>query len=366
MRKRYGWMLVALCMMLLLAACGGGSTGGSSGGSTEEPAETESGTVSETAPAENPEPIELSYAFFAPAGTFPAKQMEKWKEELEKRTNGKVVINLFPGGTLLDAANMYDGVRNGVADIGLSVMTYDPGKFPLITIAELPHGFPSGKVASQVVYDLMQEYPQEAFSDMKVITAFATEPAYVQSKEPIASLADIQGKQLRISGALSPLLAELGASPVGMSQSEAVEAMQTGVIEGYVSSREVLMDLKFAEMAPYWTDYPLTVSTFAAVMNKAKWDSLPPDVQAVIDELAPEMAAWAGEYLDNHVKEALDWSVAEHNLQTVTLSPEEKAAWDAKLAPLQEKAVADLQAQGLPAEEFKKRLDELKEQYSAQ
>jgi len=364
MRKRYGWMLVALCMMLLLAACGSGSAGGSSGSSSAEPAGAQAGDS--PAPAEDTKPIELSYAFFAPAGTFPAKQMEKWKEELENRTNGKVVVNLFPGGTLLDAANMYDGVRNGVADIGLSVMTYDPGKFPLMTIAELPHGFPSGKVASQVVYDLMQEYPQEAFSDMKVITAFATEPAYIQSKKPIASLADIQGKQLRISGALAPLLAELGAAPVGMSQSEAVEAMQTGVIEGYVSSREVLMDLKFAEMAPFWTDYPLTVSTFAAVMNKDKWDSLPPDVQAVIDELAPEMAAWAGEYLDDHVKESLDWSASEHNLQTVELSPEEKALWDAKLAPLQEKAVADLQAQGLPAEEFKKRLDELKEQYSSQ
>lgn len=360
MKTRYGWMLLALSLMLVLAACGGGAA--PSGGSSAKPAAVED----ESAPADDGKPIELSYAFFAPAGTFPAKQMEKWKEELEKRTNGKVVVNLFPGGTLLDAANMYNGVRNKVADIGLSVMTYDPSKFPLMTIAELPHGFPNAKVASQVVFDLMQEYPQQAFSDMKLITAFATEPAYIQSKEPIGSLADIKGKQLRISGALAPLLSELGASPVGMSQSEAVEAMQTGVIEGYVSSREVLMDLKFAEMAPYWTDYPLTVSTFAAVMNIDTWNSLPPDVQKIIDELAPEMAAWAGEYLDNHVKEAMDWAVTEHNLQVVTLTPEEKAAWDAKLVPLQQKAIADLQEQGLPAEEFKNRLDELKKKYSAQ
>ncbi len=312
----------------------------------------------------NASQIELSYAFFAPASTFPAKQMEKWKEELEKRTSGKVKVNLFPGGTLLAANNMFDGVKNRVADIGLSAMTYEPGKFPLITIAELPAGFPNGKVASQVVFDLLKEYPQEAFKDMKVITAFATEPSYIQSKKPIASLKDLSGTQLRISGGLAPLLKELGAAPVGMSQSEAIEAMQTGVVEGNVSSREVLMDLKTAEMTKYVTDYPMTVTTFAAVMNMDAWNALPEDVKKVIDELGPEMAAWAGEYLDNHVKEALDWSIKEEGLEIVKLSPEEKRLWDAKIAPLQEQAIADLEAKGLPAKQFKTRLEELLAEYS--
>lgn len=352
--RRFWIGVMSVLMVIVLAACGGNAN------TANAPEETGAANAA----ASNDKPIELNYAFFAPASTFPAKQMEKWKEEVEKRTNGKVVVNLFPGGTLLAANNMYDGVKSKVADIGLSVMTYEPGKFPLLTIAELPSGFPSGKVASQVIFDLLKEYPQDSFKDLKVITAFATEPAYIQTKAAVASLNDIKGKQIRISGALAPLLKELGASPVGMSQAESVEAMQTGVIEGYVSSREVLMDLKLAEMAKFVTDYPLSVSTFAAVMNMDTWNSLPPDVQQVIEELGPEMAAWAGEYLDNHVKEAMDWSMKEEGLKVITLTPEEKQAWDAKLKPLQDKAVADLEAQGLPAEQFKKRLDELKASYS--
>lgn len=358
------WSAVLSCLLALtVVACGNGNQASSSSDQAQ-PAQTTPTSSNAGAETSNEKPIELSYAFFAPAATFPAKQMEKWKEELEKRTNGKVVVNLFPGGTLLAANNMYDGVKNKVADIGLSVMTYEPGKFPLITIAELPSGFPSGKVASQVVYDLLKEYPQDAFKDLKVVTAFATEPAFIQTEKQVANLNDIKGKQIRISGALAPLLKELGAAPVGMSMSEAVEAMQTGVIEGYVSSREVLMDLKFAEMAKFVTDYPLSVSTFAAVMNMDTWNSLPPDVQKVIDELGPEMAAWAGEYLDNHVTKTMEWSKTEHGLEIVSLTPEEKQLWDSKLNPLQEKAIADLEAQGLPAKEFKKRLDELIEQYS--
>ena len=63
-------------------------------------------------------PIKLSYANFPPAPTFPSVQMERWKKEVEKRTQGKVAINTYPGSTLLGAKNMMDGVIAGQADIG--------------------------------------------------------------------------------------------------------------------------------------------------------------------------------------------------------------------------------------------------------
>jgi TRAP-type C4-dicarboxylate transport system substrate-binding protein len=339
------WISILVVFTLLLSACGNAKT-------------------TSTDPKTNGKAIELKYAFFAPANTFPAKQMEKWKEELEKRTNGKVKVNLFPGGTLLTDKNMYDGVKTKAADIGLSATTYEPGKFPLLSISDLPSGYPNAKVASQVIYDLIKQYPPDAFKDVKLITAFATEPAYIQMKNKVASLNDIKGKQVRISGALSPLLKTLGAAPVGMSQAETAEALQTKVIEGYVSSREVLKDLKFAEYVKYVTDYPLTVNTFVAVMNKDVWNSLPSDVQKVIDELGPEISTWTGEYLDKTVKEALDWSVKEHGLQTVTLTAEERKIWDEKIKPFQDSVVADLKSKGLPAEEYKKALYDLLKKYN--
>src|SRR5690606_23210556 len=75
--------------------------------------------------------LTLTYAFFAPAGTFPGRQMAHWAEQLNKRTNGQVTVRTFPGGTLLGAREMYDGVSKGVADIGLGAPSYDPGRFPL-------------------------------------------------------------------------------------------------------------------------------------------------------------------------------------------------------------------------------------------
>ncbi|WP_428912381.1 TRAP transporter substrate-binding protein [Niallia sp. Krafla_26] len=341
MKRRLLFILMAITMLIITACSGSSSSGGNSS----------SGDV-----------IELNYAFFAPAGTFPAVQMEKWAEEVEKRTDGKVKVNTFPGGSLLTAENMYDGVANGLADIGLSSTTYEPGRFPLLAISDMPSGYPNAAVASKVVADLVNEYPPDALKDFKIITAFASEPAYIQSQKPVESLADVKGKQLRISGATTDLFTELGASPVGMSQGEVAEALQTGIVDGYVSSREVLKDMKYAEMVNYVTDYPLTLNTFVAVMNKSKWDSLPEDVKTVIDELNKEMTDFTGDYLDTYVDEVLKWSEAEHNIEVVSLKDKDK--WDEIGQKLQLDAVKKAEESGLPGKEYHERLKELVEKYS--
>ncbi len=342
-------LLMTLLTALLLAGCGGESQNVQQPGNSPEPKK---------------EPIVLKYASFAPATTFPAKQMEKWKEEVEKRTNGQVKVDLFHGGALLNAQNMYDGVKDGVADIGLSATSYEPGRFPLLGISELPSGYPNAAVASKVFYDLLKEFPQKSFKDYKIITAFTTEPGYIMVKKSVTNLQDLKGRKIRISGSLTPTLNALGAAPLGMPMPEVPEALQTGVIEGLVTSREVLMDMKLAETLKHYTDYPLGVTNFVVAMNKDTWDSLPADVQKVIEELGPEMAKWTGEYMDSHVKESLAWSQKEHGLQVASLSQQEKDVWGSKVGTIQDKYVAELQAKGLPAEQYKKRLYELVKQYS--
>ena len=102
--------------------------------------------------------ISLTYAFFAPAGTFPGKQMAHWAEEIEKRTGGLVQVKTFPGGTLLGARDMYDGILSGVADIGLGSPSYDPGRFPLTSGVALPLKFPNATVASLALLEIMEEF----------------------------------------------------------------------------------------------------------------------------------------------------------------------------------------------------------------
>lgn len=316
-------------------------------------------------PAGAADSVRLTYAFFAPAKTFPGRQMDHWAEELTKRTGGKVTVQTFPGSTLLGAREMYDGVLKGVADIGLGAPSYDPGRFPLTSGVSLPVGFPNATVASLTLWELTKEFQPAEYADYKIITMFTTEPGYIQSKDPVRSLEDLKGMKLRAAGTGVPVLAALGAAPVGMPMPEVPQAVQTGVIDGTMTSREVLKDFKLAEMLHYVADYPSVVVTFAAVMDRKKWDQLPSDVQKAIDDLGREMAVWTGRYHDvENVGGAVKWAEKEHNLQILEIPPAEKAKWDARLQPMVDQWTEDMEAKGLPAKKYLARLRELRDQFA--
>jgi TRAP-type C4-dicarboxylate transport system substrate-binding protein len=317
------------------------------------------GPVSATA-----ESIKLSYANFPPAPTFPCVQMERWKKEVETRTNGKVTVNTFPGSTLLDAKNMMDGVIAGQADIGNLCMAYQPGRFIVTNSTSLPLGIPDARVGSLVLWDLWAKYQPEEFAKVKVLAMFATAPTNIMSKVPVRTLEDIKGLDLRASGGAAQILAAWGANPVGMPMPATVEALQKGVVKGLYSSLEVMKDFKFAESCKYVTLTDTVIYPFAVIMNMDSWNKLPEDVQKVLDDLKVEQSEWTGEYMDNHVKNAMKWAVDEQGVEVIKLSSAEMAKWDAKLQPLTDKWVADAKAKGLPGEAIVADIKALIKKYS--
>jgi TRAP-type C4-dicarboxylate transport system substrate-binding protein len=296
------------------------------------------------------DPIKITYANFPPAPTFPCVQMERWKTEVEKRTGGKVAVQTFPGSTLLDAKNMMDGVISGTADIGCLCMAYQPGRFMVTNATALPLGFPDATVASLVLWDIYKKYNPEEFSKVKVITMFACAPANIYSKVPVKTLDDLKGLQLRASGHVAELLKLVGATPVGMPQSETPEALQKGVVKGAVSSLETLMDFKYAELCKYVTIINGPIYPFAVVMNWDSWKKLPPDVQKVMDDMGMEQSKWTGEYMDNHVEESIAWSKKNHNIEITELSKDDQAKMEKAVQPMVGKWLEDAKAKGLPAD----------------
>ncbi len=310
--------------------------------------------------------IKLSYANFPPAPTFPCVQMERWKTEVEKRTNGKVKVDTYPGSTLLNPKNMFDGVIAGTADIGNLATSYQPGAFPVVEAVDLPLGWPNATVASVSLWDLVDKYKPKEFEKVKVLTMFTCPPANIMSMKPVRNLSEIKGYELRASGTGAKILELLGAAPVAMPQSDVPEALQKGVIKGNVSSLEVLKDFKYAEHCRHVTgNVNLFVVSFAVVMNQAKWNSLPDDVKKVFDDLRKEQAIWTGQYVDNHVKEALKWSKETFkDFQMYNLSKDELSKWYALLNPMADKYLKDYEAKGIPTKAILDDVTKLKEKYS--
>lgn len=309
--------------------------------------------------------ITLTYANFPPAKTFPCVQMERWAKEVEKRTNGKVKVQTFPGGTLLPAKNIFDGVTAGTADIGNFAMSYQPGRFPVSEAIDLPLGFTSARAASLALYDLIEKYPQE-FDKVKILTLFTCPPADFMTTKPVKSLKDLKGMELRVSGTGAEAVKKLGAIPIAMPQSETPEALQKGVVKGVVSSMEILQDFNFAAYTPYATETNLFVVTFAVVMNKEKWNSLPADVKKIFDDLRREQADWTGKYVDDHVAEAVKWSKEKYKLQLINLPASEKAEIPKLTKPMIDDYVKRITAKGLPGDKIIKDVYALRDKYEKQ
>ena len=292
--------------------------------------------------------------------------MLRWADEVGKRTDGQVTVECFSGGSLLGAKEMFDGVLAGTADIGQSCPSYEPGRFPLILGMETPAvKFDSDKVASRCLWEAVQEFQPASLEDFKVIYMYNAGPNHIVTIDKVTKLEDLKGLELRCSGAVTSMMQALGAAPVGMPQSEVPEALQKKVVKGYVSSLETLLDFKYAEICHYATDWSPSIGClFAVVMNKDTWNSLPANVQKVIDDLSVEQTEWTGAYMDSHTEESIAWAVGEQGFEIVAISDSEKAAWDALLQPVVDQYLADTEAAGLPGQEWLDRMAELQVEYS--
>lgn len=336
---------------LILASCGdnGGNGNNGNGGN---------GTT-------DAEPITLQYAFFAPETTFPGVQMNEWVSEIEERTDAQVTVETFPGGTLLDSGEIYDGVASGIVDIGLDLPTYDTSQFPFTSVTGLPLGFENAEQGSAAWLDLLLEYEPEEMDGFFVITAFTAEPVYIATTEPVTSRDDIAGMTLRSPGSVHvPTIEALGGNPIGMPTTEIAENLGTGVIDGFLGTREQLQDFGFAEHLDYLTDYPLGISgAFVAVMNQEDFDALPEDVQNEILGLREDMSAFAGQYQDSHSEESVEWAIEEHGLELVELDEGEAEEWETLMDQIIEDWIAEQSDAYFDPEEVIERFSELRDEH---
>lgn len=297
-------------------------------------------------------PIKLNYSCFFPAPHRNSLITEAWCKEVEKRSNGKIAISYFPGGTLTPAAQTYDSVVKGIADIGFSVFAYSRGKFPLMEVIDLPLGYKSAMQATELINAFYAKFQPKELDEVKVLYLHAHGPGVLHSKTPIATLDDIKGKKIRATGLAAKVVSAFGGAPVGTTMPETYDALRTGVAEGAMAPVESLKGWKWGEVVSATTlNYGSAYSTgMFIVMNKAKWASLPPDVQKVITEVSEEWIPKQGRTWDEIDVEGLEFIKAKGS-KVIALSKEEDAKWAEKVKPLLDEYVTNAKSKGLPGEE---------------
>ncbi len=306
------------------------------------------------APAQD-KSVTLRFSTFFPVSHQNAVITEQWCKEVEKRTQGKVKVRHFPGATLTSPAQTYDSIIQGVVDIGNCVLGYTMGKFPLSEILDYPLGYPSGYVATKVANEYFKKFHPKEFDDVKVMYFHAQGPGLLHTKKPVNKLEDLKGMKIRTFGSNAKLMSYLGGAPVAMPMGDAYDAISKGVADGLMCGYEALKGWKLGEVIKFTTENYGTAytATFVIAMNKAKWNSLSPDVQKIIEQINTEWVEKQGKLWDTMDDEGRDFSTKRGN-KIIKLSAEENARWATKAEPLFDEYVKKSKEKNLPGDQVLK------------
>ena len=236
------------------------------------------------------EVINFKFAHIFPPMAKHAQICAEFLKDLEERTSGRIKTRFFAGGSLLKPSGMYQGIENGIADMGFAHVEYSPGRFPVTEVCDLPLGYPSGWVSNHVVNDFYYKFKPKEWDKVKVLWMHASTPNVMITTKPVRKLEDLKGMTIRAPGRVGDTVRALGASPAPMPIMEVYDALAKGVIQGVNTPFETLKTFRFAEVAKYTTAcwQVGNIYSFYVIMNKESYNKLPPDLKEIFDDLCGE------------------------------------------------------------------------------
>ncbi|MCP3875191.1 MAG: TRAP transporter substrate-binding protein [Desulfobacteraceae bacterium] len=291
----------------------------------------------------------FTYANFFPPTHVQSQLAEAWCKEVEKRTNGEISIKYFPAGTLTKAPQTYDGVVQGIADIGMTVLAYSRGRFTVASAIDLPMGYKSGVQATAVANAVLNKFHPKEFDDSQIMFLHGHGPGLIHTRDKaVDSMANLKGLKLRGTGTSGMVQAALGASPVGKSMRECYQMLQKGVVDGSSHPVEANKGWKLGEVVHYLTENYSTAytTTFAIFMNKSKWLKLTPAQQKIIADLNAEYSVKHGQAWDDADKAGLEFFKSKGG-KVVSLSDEESKKWEAAVAPVFDEYIKKANTKGV-------------------
>jgi TRAP-type transport system periplasmic protein len=296
------------------------------------------------------QPIELKATHFLPPNHSFHKELLRWSEELQKKSNGRLVIKVFPSGQMGPTPRQFDLVRTGVADIGVGLTGATPGRFPMTEVSNLPFVVTDSATASKRMTELAPNYLGKEFEDVKLLQFTITPPLkFHMTKTKLDALADFKGQRIRYAGELfAESVKAFGGTPVAVSPGETVDAMSKGTVDGSLFPFEGAQSFQIGAVAKYSFEPGVNAASFFWVMNRATYDKLPADLKALIDQTTgPATAARIGKVLDAAEDEGRAYMKSK-GAEILTFSPAMQGQMKTAVKPIIDDYIGKLEAKGQP------------------
>lgn len=307
--KSINLLLCIALVVLLLAGCS--SPQESSGGTQEPSEEIQEETQKET--QETKEVYKIDFAIHTSSGTNENETLKKFKELVEERSEGRIIVNLFPDAVLGTELENLEQVK--INEVQMSIFgdnltgqlapEFDPIIVPFI-YKNIDDVF---AVWDGEIGDLIKE-AVETRGNQYVVALQARGARNLTANKPINSPSDLKGLKIRVPEIKSWLTVweSLGAIPTPIAWSETYSALQTNVADGQENPISNISVNKIYEVNNYVMMTEHLYNVFHWTINKDFYNSLPPDLQDIIMDTAAETTKWGDSQLydaENALKEEM-------------------------------------------------------------
>lgn len=255
------------------------------------------------------------------------KGLEKFKEMVEKGSNGKFEVQLYANSQLGDDVKMMEALRMGTQEMTCPSTAPIAGLSKKFMVFDLPFLFPNEQVADKVLDGPVGQKILDSLTEKGIIGLAYWENGFRQltnNKREVKTPADLKGLKIRTMENQVHLATfrALGANPTPMPFGELFTAMQQGTIDGQENPLTTIYLQKFYEVQKYVTLTNHFYSPFVFMISKKFWDGLSKEDQDLIKKAAKEAGDFQRQYNREQMKQMAD-NLRKAGMIVTELTPEQ-------------------------------------------
>ncbi len=237
------------------------------------------------------DPIALKLSFFtSDRSNIYQFSVKPFVDAVNAEGKGLIEIKVYFSGTLGTSKDLQGSlVKDGTVDMALIVPGYAPNDFPDSGVIELPGLYDNAREASHVFTQLTGRGALRGYEEFFVVGAFISQGESIHSRKPLNSLAQLADQTIRTNNRIeTKTLHKLGAIPAVIPINQVTNAISEGRIDGATVPPAMLFEFGIGRVTSHHYMIHLGGAPTALVMNRKKFESLPPKAQAIIRKYSGE------------------------------------------------------------------------------
>jgi TRAP-type C4-dicarboxylate transport system substrate-binding protein len=311
--------------------------------------------------------VQLKISLWIPPAHPLVPATKLWADDIEKASGGSIKSVIFPSEQLGKAFDHYDMARDGIADLTYVSPGYQPGRFPIVSLGQIPFTFADGHKGTQAFDEWYRKYAPIEMKDTHFCFGFIHDPGAFHAHKKIMVPDDIKGLKVRPAhSVIAQMVTMLGGTNVQASAPEAREVLERRVADAITFPWGSIFLFGIDKVVHFHMDVPLYTTVFTYSMNKAKYDAMAPAQKKVIDDHCT--TAWAekvaGPWTDFEAEGRVKMRSAPGH-EVYKISPEQLALWRATVEPLTKAWAEATQKAGVDPAQAQAELKAKLAQYSA-